>query len=94
LSGFARFPGWPFLSGLSLPVLWALLLAGVIPAPASSYSMVQWHAHEMFFGFGWAVLGRVSADLNQELGEGAWLPREFAGVSGCRLAVRTYRHVV
>ena len=38
-------------------MLWALLFAGAVPAPATSYSMVQWHAHEMFFGFGWAVLG-------------------------------------
>ncbi|HWR87067.1 MAG TPA: NnrS family protein [Acidiferrobacterales bacterium] len=57
LVGFRPFFALAFLSGLSLPVLWALLFAGAIPAPASSYSMVQWHAHEMFFGFGWAVLG-------------------------------------
>ena len=57
LVGFRPFFALAFLSGLSLPVLWALLFMGVIRAPASSYSMVQWHAHEMFFGFGWAVLG-------------------------------------
>ncbi|OGT05877.1 MAG: NnrS, partial [Gallionellales bacterium RBG_16_57_15] len=37
--------------------MWALLFSGAIPAPATSFSSVQWHAHEMFFGFGWAVLG-------------------------------------
>ena len=57
LVGFRPFFALAFLSGLSLPVLWVLLYAGVVSAPASSYSMVQWHAHEMFFGFGWAVLG-------------------------------------
>jgi len=57
LAGFRPFFALAFLSGLSLPVVWVLLYAGVVSAPASSYSMVQWHAHEMFFGFGWAVLG-------------------------------------
>lgn len=55
--GFRPFFGLAFLSGLSLPVLWVLFFSGVISAPATSFSMVQWHAHEMFFGFGWAVLG-------------------------------------
>jgi len=38
-------------------MLWALIFSGVLPAPAGRFSPVQWHAHEMFFGFGWAVLG-------------------------------------
>ena len=25
--------------------------------PTTPFSPSQWHAHEMFFGFGWAVLG-------------------------------------
>ena len=57
LVGFRPFFGLAFLSGLSLPVLWALIFSHTIPAPATSFSMIQWHAHEMFFGFGWAVLG-------------------------------------
>ena len=57
LVGFRPFFALAMLSGLSLPVLWAFIHSGVIAAPASSFSMVQWHAHEMFFGFGWAVLG-------------------------------------
>ncbi len=57
LVGFRPFFTLALLSGLSLPVLWALLFAGVMPPPSISISMVQWHAHEMFFGFGWAVLG-------------------------------------
>lgn len=57
LVGFRPFFSLAFLSGLALPVLWALMFAGGLPARPSSVSAVQWHAHEMFFGFGWAVLG-------------------------------------
>jgi len=55
--GFRPFFALAMLSGLSLPVLWALLFSGVVAPPATSFTTVQWHAHEMFFGFGWAVLG-------------------------------------
>jgi uncharacterized protein involved in response to NO len=64
---FAKHPVWlvgfrPFfilscLSGLTLPIIWALMFSGTIGLPHSGYSIVQWHAHEMFFGFGWALLG-------------------------------------
>jgi len=57
LVGFRPFFSLAILSGLSLPILWALIFSGVIAAPKTTFSMVQWHAHEMFFGFGWAVLG-------------------------------------
>jgi len=57
LVGFRPFFALAMLSGLGLPVLWALIHSGLISPPASSFSIVQWHAHEMFFGFGWAVLG-------------------------------------
>ncbi len=57
LVGFRPFFALACLSGLSLPVLWALFFSGIIPAPVTTFSTVQWHAHEMFFGFGWAVLG-------------------------------------
>jgi len=57
LVGFRPFFALACLSGLSLPILWALFFSGAIPAPATSFSTVQWHVHEMFFGFGWAVLG-------------------------------------
>lgn len=55
--GFRPFFALAMLSGLSLPVLWALQFSGVIAPPVTSFTAVQWHAHEMFFGFGWAVLG-------------------------------------
>ncbi len=57
LVGFRPFFILACLSGMSLPVLWALIFNGLIAPPQTSFSMVQWHAHEMFFGFGWAVLG-------------------------------------
>ena len=38
-------------------MLWAAIVVGGAAAPLSSLSPLQWHAHEMFFGFGWAVLG-------------------------------------
>lgn len=57
LVGFRPFFALAMLSGSSLPVLWALIHSGEITAPQTTFSMVQWHAHEMFFGFGWAVLG-------------------------------------
>jgi len=57
LVGFRPFFALACLSGLSLPVAWALMFAGAIDAPMAAFSNMQWHAHEMFFGFGWAMLG-------------------------------------
>lgn len=57
LVGFRSFFGLACLSGLILPPLWALIFGGAIGGPSISFSPIQWHAHEMLFGFGWAVLG-------------------------------------
>ena len=57
LAGFRPFFSLAFLSGLTLPLLWAAIFNGSIQAPPTLVTPVQWHAHEMFFGFGWAVLG-------------------------------------
>ena len=57
LVGFRPFFALACLSGLGLPVLWVFIFSGAIAAPLTSFSIFQWHAHEMFFGFGWAVLG-------------------------------------
>jgi len=54
-AGFRPFFALACLSGLSLPVLWAAIYSGAITLPAMPFKPVQWHAHEMFFGFGWAV---------------------------------------
>lgn len=57
LVGFRPFFALACLSGIVLPLLWALMFAGLIEAPAAGFTPIQWHAHEMFFGFGWAMLG-------------------------------------
>lgn len=57
LVGFRPFFILACLSGLSLPMIWALMFSGTLPMPTTTFSANQWHAHEMFFGFGWAVLG-------------------------------------
>ncbi len=57
LVGFRPFFALACLAGLSLPPVWALIFAGAIAPPPAPFSPSQWHAHEMFFGFGWAVLG-------------------------------------
>lgn len=56
LVGFRPFFALACLAGLTLPILWALVFAGRL-SPPNGLSPFQWHAHEMFFGFGWAVLG-------------------------------------
>jgi uncharacterized protein involved in response to NO len=57
LAGFRPFFILACLSGLSLPALWLMFYFGLIEAPHLARAPLQWHAHEMFFGFGWAVLG-------------------------------------
>ena len=57
LVGFRPFFALACLAGMLLPLAWALIFSGAVAAPVASFSSVQWHAHEMFFGFGWAVLG-------------------------------------
>ncbi len=57
LVGFRPFFSLACLAGIILPLTWAMIFSGLLPAPASPFSPLQWHAHEMFYGFGWAVLG-------------------------------------
>jgi uncharacterized protein involved in response to NO len=57
LVGFRPFFTLACLSGLSLPLLWVLVYLGACRRRQGPSRAVQWHAHEMFFGFGWAVLG-------------------------------------
>ncbi len=58
LVGFRPFFVLACLAGATLPLAWALLFTGAVPpAPSFSVPALQWHAHEMFYGFGWAVLG-------------------------------------
>jgi len=57
LVGFRPFFTLAFVSGALLPLLWALAFAGTLSWPAGGLNAQAWHAHEMFYGFGWAVLG-------------------------------------
>ena len=57
LVGFRPFFLLACLAGALLPLIWALLFSGVGSLTASPVDALRWHAHEMFFGFGWAVLG-------------------------------------
>ncbi|MDD3352860.1 NnrS family protein [Zoogloea sp.] len=57
LVGFRPFFLLACLAGVGLPVAWALMFSGALSAPPGRLSPTQWHAHEMFFGFGWAVMG-------------------------------------
>lgn len=46
------------LASLILPLWWALIYTGAVPpAPTFTQAPLQWHAHEMFYGYGWALLG-------------------------------------
>lgn len=60
-AGFRPFFILAAATGLLLPLAWLGILHGLWPAPLAQpalpgFSAVQWHAHEMFFGFGGAVL--------------------------------------
>lgn len=57
LVGFRPFFALACVAGMVLPALWTMMLSGKLSPPAMAYSTLQWHAHEMLFGFGWAVLG-------------------------------------
>ncbi len=61
LVGFRPFFIATCLSGALLPLLWVALYSGAIALPAPAFDpflgSLHWHMHEMFFGFGWALLG-------------------------------------
>ena len=57
LAGFRPFFIFACLAGLALPPVWVAMLGGHLAADTLARPGLQWHAHEMFFGFGWAVLG-------------------------------------
>lgn len=57
LVGFRPFFLLGCLAGALLPLAWALIFSGGGVLTAIPVDALRWHAHEMFFGFGWAVLG-------------------------------------
>ncbi|MBM4781411.1 MAG: NnrS family protein [Archangiaceae bacterium] len=56
LVGFRPFFPLACLLAVVTPLLWVLMLAGIL-APPTWLTPMQWHAHEMFHGFGFTVLG-------------------------------------
>lgn len=56
LVGFRPFFTVVFISGALLPFIWALVYSGWSPLEHTGLTPIQWHAHEMLFGFGWAVM--------------------------------------
>lgn len=57
LVGFRPFFTLACVSGAALPLLWGAIFAGWLALPGAALPGPVWHAHEMFYGFGWAVLG-------------------------------------
>lgn len=55
--GFRPFFLLGMLAGALLPLGWALVFGGHAGLAASPVDPLRWHAHEMFYGFGWAILG-------------------------------------
>lgn len=55
LAGFRPFFTLALVSGMLLPLIWALVFSGSLLLPGS-LNLMQWHAHEMLFGFGGALL--------------------------------------
>lgn len=57
LVGFRPFFTLAFAAGALLPLIWALVYWGQVALPPTGLAPFQWHAYEMIYGFGWAVLG-------------------------------------
>lgn len=57
LVGFRPFFVLACVAGMALPLGWAAIFTGWTLSTASPLDPLRWHAHEMYFGFGWAVLG-------------------------------------
>ncbi|HQR04777.1 MAG: NnrS family protein [Proteobacteria bacterium] len=85
--GFRPFFSLACLSGMALPLFWALMYSGEMALPQQAFSTVQWHAHEMFFGFGWAVLGGFLLTASKN-----WV--QIRGYHGAALALLTLAWLV
>jgi uncharacterized protein involved in response to NO len=57
LVGFRPFFTLAFVAGVALPLVWALVYTGRLALPQGALAPFQWHAYEMIYGFGWAILG-------------------------------------
>ena len=87
LVGFRPLFAVAMAAGIFYPLLWALVYAGVLPVPPGFTSPFQWHAHEMLFGFGWAVMGGFLLTASKN-----WVGTR--GIHGRLLAFCTFLWVV
>ncbi len=67
------------ISGIFLPILWILFFSGSISVQ-NGLNPLAWHAHEMFYGFGWAVLGGFLLTASKN-----WV--KIRGIHGASLAL-------
>ncbi|MGE4109050.1 MAG: NnrS family protein [Bacteriovoracia bacterium] len=81
-AGFRPFFTLALISGAVYPLVWALLFSGQWTLPRTSLPLLQWHAHEMLFGFGWAVLGGFLLTASKN-----WV--KIRGIHGTWLAILT-----
>ncbi|MFP5519772.1 MAG: NnrS family protein [Bdellovibrionia bacterium] len=56
-AGFRPFFFVAMIAGVVLPWLWLKVLFGEVSISRLNMSSLSWHVHEMYFGFGMAVLG-------------------------------------
>lgn len=80
LAGFRPFFILGFISGAALPLIWALAFLGWLPLPRAGLAPVQWHAHEMLYGFGWAIMGGFLLTASKN-----WV--KIRGLHGAPLAI-------
>lgn len=57
LVGFRPFFPLALVAGAVLAGAWGGVFSGALAPPPSPLPPLTWHAHELLFGFGWAVLG-------------------------------------
>lgn len=82
LAGFRPFFVFALVSGVFLPLLWSGIFSGKVLLPTNGLNTLQWHAHEMLFGFGWAVLGGFLLTASKN-----WV--KVRGIHGINLMVVT-----
>lgn len=87
LAAFRPFFLLAFVLGCFLPILWAMLYTGVVAMPSRAWVPMSWHAHEMFFGFGGAVLFGFLLTASKN-----WV--QTRGIHGATLAVAVVLFVV
>ncbi len=87
LVGFRPLFTLAFISGIVLPIVWALVYSGVLTLGQTGLNIIQWHAHEMLYGFGWAVLGGFLLTASKN-----WV--KIRGMHGLPLVIVTFLWII